>query len=752
MNPIKVSTKLFSSGGGLSKALGDEKFTKMNPTDQVSQLWELFWKHVSWDKELSEQLMRVIRSATLFATETKILTEEEMLKLSHYELELMGRLSRKKVGLARFRLSLEKSYDDLPESRKQELLESGMDRERYIKQQIRDIYRAFSGVSNEIIDNLWERYNLSSDARLFLRAFNVEEAYTEDTLWDVCLTSGFTPDAFMEIGERFPSLGINTHKIQKEEIYGTDDTWRLTGNYLNPAENVSEDLAVSNAKTSNFINPNWFLYDIDADTAIKLWWPEKTKYIFWKYFRTGIGSMWMARDLQMPEFYNFSRFRIKLDEDADGNRKKLIEMDQHISEWEIPDDFTQSEFAELVKWLRWVISDFRSSGEPKNFDHPIQTRLWAKKFSGYFSGSKWYENTHIIDIQPIDKNGKRTLRFATELGQDVTLFVTIQTSYFLKNKKLLPTHLVWREIYAMYNRLSLEWVERFDPSTMKEQYDTLVKKVVWPLSAEHKEKKGGVWKPHNVLLYGVYGTGKSQLLTHLIAERKYTLPNDEEIHLDANVINIWIMEFADLLVKSASSFRKRLSDIHENTGNPIILIIEDIDTIVKEQWLDSDPVSQAMTTLFEWVWSLPVTVIASTNNPEILPQRHLRPNRLDTLLSFEYPMKKSQLKPILQTHWKGKWLSDMIWHILPLSQIGDSIIDRVSHFTPSHISALCLGIYEALEFVNIEELWLDWIKTIIDREINNCLVPVSDMQARENSMQKWRSGLGSSGNSIGFMK
>ena len=43
------------------------------------------------------------------------------------------------------------------------------------------------------------------------------------------------------------------------------------------------------------------------------------------------------------------------------------------------------------------------------------------------------------------------------------------------------------------------------------------------------------------------------------------------------------MEFADLLVKSASSFRKRLSDIHENTGNPIILIIEDIDTIVKEQ-------------------------------------------------------------------------------------------------------------------------------------------------------------------------
>lgn len=51
----------------------------------------------------------------------------------------------------------------------------------------------------------------------------------------------------------------------------------------------------------------------------------------------------------MPEFYNLSLFRIKLDEDAEGNKKKLVDMAQHISEWELPDDFTQSEFAELIK-------------------------------------------------------------------------------------------------------------------------------------------------------------------------------------------------------------------------------------------------------------------------------------------------------------------------------------------------------------------------------------------------------------------
>jgi len=352
----------------------------------------------------------------------------------------------------------------------------------------------------------------------------------------------------------------------------------------------------------------------------------------------------------------------------------------------------------------------------------------------------------------LDKNGKRALRFATELWQDVTLFVMIQTSYFLKNKKLLPAHVVWREIYEMYNKLSLEGVERFDPSSMKEQYDTMVRKVVWPLSAEHKKKKGIIGKPHNMLLYWVYGTGKSQLLTHLIAERKYILPNSEQIRLEANVINIWIMEFADLLVKSVSGFRKRLSDIHENTWRPIILVIEDIDTIVKEQWLDSDPVSQAMTTLFEWVWSLPVTVIASTNNPEILPQRHLRPNRLDTLLSFQYPIEKHLLKSILQAHWERKWLPKMIWNILPLVEIEDSIVERTTHFTPSHISALCLSIYESLEFINIEQMSADWIRSIIDKEINNCLVPVSDMQTRQNSMQKWRASLWSKTNSIGFTR
>lgn len=54
-------------------------------------------------------------------------------------------------------------------------------------------------------------------------------------------------------------------------------------------------------------------------------------------------------DIQLPDFYNFCLFRIKLDEDSEANKKKLVDIAQHITEWELPEDFSQTQFAELVR-------------------------------------------------------------------------------------------------------------------------------------------------------------------------------------------------------------------------------------------------------------------------------------------------------------------------------------------------------------------------------------------------------------------
>lgn len=130
------------------------------------------------------------------------------------------------------------------------------------------MYKEFAGVSNEIIDALWNDYDFSYEARLFLKAFNASESDSDDNLSEVCNCNGSNPEAFTDIGEKFPFLGINVGKIQKELMYESDDSGRLTGNYL---DMVTESPSTTTDSRNGFINPNWFLYDIDVDSALKLW-------------------------------------------------------------------------------------------------------------------------------------------------------------------------------------------------------------------------------------------------------------------------------------------------------------------------------------------------------------------------------------------------------------------------------------------------------------------------------------------------
>jgi hypothetical protein len=49
------------------------------------------------------------------------------------------------------------------------------------------------------------------------------------------------------------------------------------------------------------------------------------------------------------------------------------------------------------------------------------------------------------------------------------------------------------------------------------------------------------------------------------------------------VVNCTIFDLVNILQNDISYFKKRLSDIHENTKLPIILAIEDIETIMNEE-------------------------------------------------------------------------------------------------------------------------------------------------------------------------
>lgn len=744
---IKVSTQWVTNADQIQHKFTQPDFTKLSQKDQLKEAWKILTDSSLSGEEI-HRVMSVIKNIVSNSVWQSTLTDEEIYAMSPQELELYWEVSKRKIALTKLKIYIDKHYESLTEIEKEDLAKSWVWKEEYIAKKVRETFLSLKGFSQEIVGNLKDKYSLAPEVYQFLTVFNSYSDYQDD-ITEMAQDEWISPLVFANIWSTLPFTKINSAKIVKEATFWVSEVDAITWNFLSKDKlwETEEDIDGRNG----FINPNWFLYDMDIETAVKLWGVEKAKYIFWDYFRESIEESGLGGSITMPEFYNLCVFRLKVNEDAEWNKKKLIDLGQHIFEWNIDESFTNEQFTKLAAGLKTVVSDFKGSGTPKKFEHPVHTSMWSKNYSWYFSGSKWFENTHLVEITPTEKKGQRVLRFATEMWQDELLFITTQISYFLKNGKVLETRELWREIYGVYNKLSLEGTEIFPSSTMKEQYDTLVKKVVWPLSKEHKEKKGRIWKSHNSVLYWVYGTGKSQLLTHLISESKYELPNWEKINLEAVVINISVMEFADLLVKSSSEFRKRLSDIHENTWKPIILVIEDIDTIIKEEGMQSDPISQAMTTMFEWVGSLPLTVITSTNNPEILPQRHLRPNRFDVPIWFNYPLSPELLWSILKVHLERNGLIESFKNYFSSEQLHDLIINRIIHYTPSNVAALCLSIYEDIEFEDLEFLWIEWVKKLIEVSLSNQLVPAKDMKAKQESMQKWRDSLSDNGGNIGFV-
>ena len=142
--------------------------------------------------------------------------------------------------------------------------------------------------------------------------------------------------------------------------------------------------------------------------------------------------------------------------------------------------------------------------------------------------------------------------------------------------------------------------------------------LIIPLSKEWLE----LWlKADNLLLAWPYGTSKSQFLMHLLLNKKWEF-NNKEFLLNASVIPIWLQEFKALLMEGVGWIKTRIDQIYQRTHAPIILIVEDLDTLVNEKKHDiNDEIAQSMTIFFEWLGSLPVTVVTTSNDPTKFSER-----------------------------------------------------------------------------------------------------------------------------------
>jgi hypothetical protein len=656
-----------------------------------------------------------------------------------WEYYSLTKLSKMKVALFWVQRLFKLEYQELPEIEKAKITEK-----KFVRENVKNLLIRLETLSYPIISNLYNNFSLRLEYLRFYEAF-IWEVSDDSLLTEMSDENTADSDIFSLIDD-FPNSWLKEAALKRTLKIATKKQIKFSS-MLNWTENKEEDhVDIDNFEHSAieanwYINPNWFLYDIGVTDWFKVFWEDKTRYLFWKYFWKIIEDInsWHDLDSKLPEFYNIFSFRLKK-EAADlkwkSDSDSLTDIHQHIIEWDIPKDWDEAWLEEIWNFMKDLITDINLNSFPyKEFKHPVKTIEWRTVFRWYFSWVKDFENPHIILLKWRDEN-VRKLRFACDYGQDMFIYFILQISHYLKHKKFINKKQLYTLIYRNYNLLTVENQKVYDIKMFEEQYENLIENVIWPLSNEYIAEHWAPWVARNTLLVGLYGTWKSQILFNLLKNKTFK-HWDMELHLNANTININIFELIELIQKDISVFKKRLSDIHDNTKLPIILVIEDIETIVNEQGVESDWVTQALTTFFEWLWSMPITMVASTNYPERLPNRLIRPKRLENIIKFDIPLPLNVIDSTLRVHIESnlKEIFETSW--IDTEVFISKYIPLLNNFTTSHIADFISKIKDKYRFMvkkNKDSKLTDEImKTIFD----DMLVPKKDIEARQSGINAW---------------
>lgn len=357
--------------------------------------------------------------------------------------------------------------------------------------------------------------------------------------------------------------------------------------------------------------------------------------------------------------------------------------------------------------------------------------------SWFFQENKWLEYSNLLFLKWNTSSKNKLIINISDFDIDRYIFTIVQISYFLKYKKFLNSKMLYANIYHLYNLSYIEWSEIFDISIFENQYEEFIKSVIAWSSIEYWSR----FKPSHTILLWTQWTWKSQFILNLIKNKKFT-HKWTDFNLNAIVFPIDLI-WLDSMIKwwDSSYIKNRIREVQKNTWLPIIVVIEDICTLIEENedtW-DSNLLSQSLTTLFEWMWSLNnLTVISTTNYPEKLPPRLTRKWRFETLIPF---MPLSDIKEI-------KWIFDFhidrinIRKYLPKNFL-EMYSSKFIWTTPSHIADFLSKINREIEFIKvinnsssykISEKDICWIFEKLNFSINT-------IEDRRKQMEEWLSNL-----------
>ena len=595
-----------------------------------------------------------------------------------------------------------------------------------IIKEIKEIYET----DNDILDDM---YNMGLDNLYYQIALHFIESSNSNSIENILENYQVDENNIPIIIKYLNESWVNPNIIQKlKDAFELKE--ELKPNITAQAdekvnwENIDSLQQIEKAPRKTITDFNPFLIPLDFETWIKTLWYNRFLEVYEKIF------YWIAKDFLQkfgcttPSFNKFLKFDInKLQNNKDANEKKYTF--QYIIEFDTK-DFDIKDLRQLAILLNEEIWDINLLSPTINqqFKHPLTTLEGTTKYDGYFSDSgEWFADNNIILLKWEKWEQKIRLTLST-FSQDEYIYLLTQIWYFIKNKKFIDKNQLYFNIYDSYNQ-TLFNDKLFDITILKENYEQFVRNIILPLSKDGL--KLGL-KANNILLAWLYGTWKSQFLKHMLLKKEWEFKWKKFI-LNANIIPIWLQEFKALLLQGIWGIKTRLDEIYQNTSTPIVLLVEDLDTLINEKafWVN-DELAQAMTLFFEWLGSLPVNVITTSNDPTKFSERLIRPNRISKILVFNRPNIEEK-KKILNEHLKSNNIN------LDKEQL--KIIYNSSIFkkwTPSHIWEI---VKEIKNYIIIEWklLWkkVELSKETIEKIINKIPVPAKDLDEKEYIINNW---------------
>ena len=259
------------------------------------------------------------------------------------------------------------------------------------------------------------------------------------------------------------------------------------------------------------------------------------------------------------------------------------------------------------------------------------------------------------------------VRLPSEKGnvtkQEDALYLIVQLAYLFAKLKRLDRRTLMAAIFKELNRVGTAPIVREKLYGMRETLDIIERTLLLPLEQPELAKKMSI-VPESILEIGVKGVGKTFLAHYLMAGDYAAV--FAAVDCSALLLN---------LEKDDASILERIDEISDESKLPVVLIIDDVDIILRKE-------EKTVARVLNWMQNIRQRgfyIIATTNYPEVIDDRVLEPGRLSFIQHVDLPDEENR-RGVLERHMHGLPMDDRL-----REELLDTLAERTEGWTQRYL-------------------------------------------------------------------